>query len=55
MALILMMLLFGTPRAQAQDADKILKAMTDYVASQNVISATYDADIEVITSDLQKI
>src|SRR5271169_1723769 len=41
--------------AQAQDATKILKAMSDYVASQKVISATYDTDIEVITSDLQKI
>ena len=29
--------------------------MTDYVASQKVISATYDSDIEVITNDLQKI
>jgi hypothetical protein len=41
--------------AQAQDAAKVLKAMTDYVASQKVISATYDTDIEVITNDLQKI
>lgn len=42
--------------AQTQDdASKILKAMTDYVASQNVISATYDTDIEVITDNLQKI
>src|SRR5271169_3248934 len=42
-------------QAQDQDAAKILKAMTDYVASQKVISATYDSDIEVITNDLQKI
>ena len=49
------MFLFGAPSAQAQDAEKILKAMTDYVASQNVISATYDTDIEVITDGLQKI
>jgi hypothetical protein len=41
--------------AQAQDAAKVLKAMTDYVASQKVISATYDTDIEVLTNDLQKI
>src|SRR5208283_549232 len=41
--------------ARAQDAAKVLKAMTDYVASQKVISATYDSDIEVITNDLQKI
>jgi hypothetical protein len=54
-ALVLTILLSLTPSAQAQDAGKVLKAMTDYVASQKVISATYDADIEVITNDLQKI
>ena len=41
--------------ARAQDASKILKSMSDYVASQKLISATFDSDIEVITSDLQKI
>src|SRR5207237_9478 len=40
--------------AQAQDAAKVLKAMTDYIANQKNISATYDTDIEVITNDLQK-
>ena len=39
----------------SEDAPKILKAMTDYVAAQTNISATYDADIEVITPQLQKI
>jgi hypothetical protein len=37
------------------DAAKILKASTDYVAAQKSISATFDSDIEVITPDLQKI
>ena len=57
MALVLAILLSVMPSAQAQDQDatKILKAMTDYVASQKVISATYDSDIEVITNNLQKI
>ena len=33
-------ILFAVPRAQAQDdAPKILKAMSDYVASQKTISA----------------
>lgn len=41
--------------ANAQDAAKVVKAMADYVSGQKVISATYDTDIEVITSDLQKI
>lgn len=55
MALVTTALVFATPNAQAQDADKVLKAMTDYVTSQKIISVTYDTDIEVITSDLQKI
>lgn len=41
--------------AQNGDADKILKAMSDYVASQKTMSITYDSDLEVITSNLQKI
>jgi hypothetical protein len=41
--------------AESGDADKLLKAMSDYVASQKTISITYDSDIEVITADLQKI
>ena len=46
------------PPANAQqdnDAKKILKAMSSYVASQKTLSFTYDADVEVITSELQKI
>jgi hypothetical protein len=59
-AVIILMLatvLFVTPRAQAQDDDaaKILKAMSDYVASQKSISLTFDTDIEVITPEIQKI
>jgi hypothetical protein len=46
--------LFVMP-ASADDASKILKSMSDYIASQKVISATFDTDIEVITPDLQKI
>ena len=56
-ALLFTMNVFLVPQAQAQDDDakKILKAMSDYVASQKNVTATYDSDIEVITSDLQKI
>ena len=45
------------PHASAQSggADKILKAMSDYVTSQKSLSVTYDSDIEVITPTLQKI
>jgi hypothetical protein len=46
-----------TPRALAQsdDATKILKSMSDYLASQKSLSLTFDTDIEVITPELQKI
>jgi hypothetical protein len=54
-ALVMAILLCATQNAQAQDATKILKSMTDYVAGQKNISLTFDTDIEVITSDLQKI
>jgi hypothetical protein len=42
-------------KADDGDARKVLKAMTDFMASQTILSATYDTDIEVITPDLQKI
>ena len=51
-------ILLAAPRAQAQngdDAQKILKAMSDYLESQKSISATFNSDIEVITPDLEKI
>lgn len=47
-----------TTNAQAQKIDeaaKILKSMSDYVASQKNISLTYDSDVEVITSEVEKI
>jgi hypothetical protein len=55
--MLLAMIVF-TPSAHAQkgeDAVKTLKAMSDYIASQKTFSATFDTDIEVITSDLQKL
>jgi hypothetical protein len=50
-------LLFAAPCAQAEDDDAkaILKAMSEYVASQTAISLTFDTDIEVITPELEKI
>jgi hypothetical protein len=46
------------PSARAQQSDdamQILKTMTDYLIGQKTISMTFDSDIEVITTDLQKI
>jgi hypothetical protein len=42
-------------RAENDDATHILKAMSDYMASQKSINVNYDTDVEVITSELQKI
>jgi hypothetical protein len=41
--------------AENGDAEKLLKGMADYVASQKTLAVTFDSDIEVITSNLQKI
>jgi hypothetical protein len=48
-------LLATIPAARADDAGKILKSMSDYLAGQKTLSAAFDSDIEVITPELQKI
>jgi len=45
----------GAAPATKDEALKILKAMSDYVAGQKTIAATFDADIEVITPEVEKI
>jgi hypothetical protein len=50
--------LLSPPLAQAQeaqDARKILKAMSDYVTGQRNISFAFDSTIEVVTRRMQKI
>jgi hypothetical protein len=47
--------LVSPARAENGDAEKLLKGMADYVASQKTLAVTFDSDIEVITSHLQKI
>jgi hypothetical protein len=54
-ALTMSVSLIPSANAQNGDAEKLLKTMTDYVASQKTIAITYDSDIEAITSHLQKI
>jgi hypothetical protein len=55
--LLFVTILIPAADAQSQDdsAKKLLKTMSDYVASQKNITIAYDSDIEVITADLQKI
>jgi hypothetical protein len=57
LALAATMAFAGIPQASAagDDAGQILKAMSDYLAGQKTISASYDTSIEVITPDLEKI
>lgn len=40
-------------RADEADAKKLLKAMSDYLAAQKVLSFEYDAALEVVTKDEQ--
>ena len=42
-------------QAAEDDALQILKAMSDYLASQKTISATFDSSLEVITPQSEKI
>jgi hypothetical protein len=49
--------LFTGPEVWAQndDANKILKALSEYMASQKNISLSFDTAVEVITPEVQKI
>ena len=40
--------------AYAQEANKLLKAMSDYMAAQTAISFGFDTNLEVVTKDHQK-
>jgi hypothetical protein len=55
--MLLTMSLAVTPRAGAQgdDAEHILKIMSDFVAAQKAFTLTYDSNVEVLTTELQKI
>jgi hypothetical protein len=45
----------GAHAQKTDEAAQILKSMSDYVASQKNISLTYDSDVEVVTSEVEKI
>ena len=53
-----LIILFGTTtgvKADVADAKKLLKAMSDYMAAQKSLSFGFDATLEVVTSDDQKL
>ena len=45
----------SSARADAADAKRLLKAMSDYLAAQTVISFGYDANLEIVTKEEQKL
>jgi hypothetical protein len=45
----------GVSSAQADDAKAMFKAMSDYLASQNAISFDYDTNLDVVTTQNQKL
>src|SRR5271154_7099743 len=42
-------------RADEAAAKSLLKAMSDYMAAQKVISLSYDTNFEIVTTDAQKL
>jgi len=59
-ATVLSIALSAVATAQAAPGDQaeakaILKKMTDYISAQDTISASFDSDIEAVTTDLEKV
>jgi hypothetical protein len=55
-AFMALTILSASSIARAEDdAAQILKAMSDYVSSQQTISLTFNSDVEVITPEIQKV
>ena len=55
-----LVLLIGTAtpngaQADQADAERLLKAMSDYMAAQQAISFDYDTNLEIVTTELQKL
>lgn len=57
-AVLALVLGLGAPsgaRADEEDAKNLVKAMSDYMAAQKAVSFAYDATLEVVTTDDQKL
>jgi hypothetical protein len=54
-ALVLAIVMGAPARADETSARTMLKAMSDYLAAQTVISFGYDTNLEVVTKDHQKL
>ena len=57
-ALVVLTLGLSTPsgaRADEADAKRLVKAMSDYMAEQKAISFAFDANLEIVTTESQKL
>ena len=55
MVMMLLMVSFSAVSADEADAKRILKAMSDYVGAQKSVALEYDAILEVVTKEDQKL
>ena len=58
MAVLALLVGLATPSgasADEADAKKLLKAMSDYLAAQKTFSLQYDTNLEIVTTDQQKL
>ena len=55
LSLILMLGTSLAVQADEADAKRLLKSMSDYMAAQKALSFDYDATLEVVTKDDQKL
>jgi hypothetical protein len=55
LSVVLMLAASGAARADEADAKRLLKSMSDYLAAQGSISFQYDAVLEVVTGEGQKL
>lgn len=55
LAVLLIAAAVSSGPSHAQDASRILKTMSDFIANQQNVSIAFDSDIEVVTYELQKI
>ena len=55
LSLIILLGMSAGAKAEEADAKRILKAMSDYMAAQKSISFGFDATLEVVTTDEQKL
>jgi hypothetical protein len=56
-ASLTLLVVFGSPRAEADEASakSLVKAMSDYMATQKAISFSFETDLEIVTKDKQKL